>query len=487
MMNVPSIPVLRPCLNVGAGLDVITGTYHKGRYGESILNGGLSGSQAIQGPPNASKSTILHYFNLIMLERHKRSKYYLFCTEGSSKYERINSLSKRFPSLSVIVHGDPLLEPENVRIIISSQADIYGDEYFQSVKNYAEERIKKKEKKFTTPFLDKRGGHIQILSPIQIAIDSLSSFKVSNIEEKIVDKAKIGDSSLNIVDMREGRAKKRLIDSIPFISTNCGLIFTLTAHVGKEFDLDPYAAKAPKLALAKRGIKSLGTSTTYQYINNFILEIWDAKILAHPTKGNGVLYPLVPVDKIGDGVDLFEISTRVSRSKSGQSGGFLDFVVSQRDGLLPHLSLYHMLRESCDAFGFIGNLQNFSLAILPDVKLSRSVIRGKIDENSDLQRALEITFDLYIINTLYSSDYDHLKCTAEQLYTDLLAMGYDWKILLNTRNYWVFVEDEETELPYLSTMDLLRMRSSEYHPYFLNSDKLTYKEGIKLCLEKQIQ
>lgn len=35
-------PKLRPLLNIGCLFDIPTGTYLKGKHGESILNGGLS-------------------------------------------------------------------------------------------------------------------------------------------------------------------------------------------------------------------------------------------------------------------------------------------------------------------------------------------------------------------------------------------------------------------------------------------------------------
>jgi hypothetical protein len=50
--------------------------------------------------------------------------------------------------------------------------------------------------------------------------------------------------------------------------------------------------------------------------------------------------------------------------------------------------------------------------------------------------------------------------------------------LLNTRGWWTLDNDKQ-EVPFLSTLDLLRMRKGLYHPYWLAEDKrtiLTYAE-----------
>lgn len=56
--------------------------------------------------------------------------------------------------------------------------------------------------------------------------------------------------------------------------------------------------------------------------------------------------------------------------------------------------------------------------------------------------------------------------TPEELRVGLEKKGYKWDVLLNTRGFWTFEEDKHP-LPFLSTMDLLRMYHDEYHPYWL--------------------
>jgi hypothetical protein len=76
---------------------------------------------------------------------------------------------------------------------------------------------------------------------------------------------------------------------------------------------------------------------------------------------------------------------------------------------------------------------------------------------------------------LWHTLQEGLLCTPKELYEDLIKAGYEWDTLLNTRGWWTHELGEADELPFLSTMDLLRMRKGLYHPYWLEEDKKTLK------------
>ena len=61
-------------------------------------------------------------------------------------------------------------------------------------------------------------------------------------------------------------------------------------------------------------------------------------------------------------------------------------------------------------------------------------------------------------------------CTPAELYEDIKKLGYDWNTLLDTRGYWTFNQYSHP-VPYLNTVDLLKMRKGLYKPYWLNDDK----------------
>jgi hypothetical protein len=92
-----------------------------------------------------------------------------------------------------------------------------------------------------------------------------------------------------------------------------------------------------------------------------------------------------------------------------------------------------------------------------------------------LQRALEISSEVVQLNVLpnWMQLDKKYKCTPKELREDLIKLGYDWEMILTkTRGYWIFEEDYvEGKTPlFLSTMDLLRIRAGEYHPFWLGDD-----------------
>lgn len=469
--NLPSIPKIRPQFNLGCLFDIPTGVYHLGKYGESILNGGMAGIVSVAGPGNSFKTVISCYMNMIVAERIKSFQCSIYDSEGSLSYDRIKILTHKFPLLNSIDHGSELLESHQVKFLITSSAEMLGDVYFDHIKDVA--KVKEKESiksHLTTPFLNPKGEIISILPPTGITLDSLSELKVTAQEEKIVNKNSIGDSGNNILYMRQGIAKKQLITQLPNISSKCGLYFTMVAHVGDEFELDAYAPKKHKLTHSKKGSKIIGTTKAFEFINNVLYEIFSVSLLNNKERNTGVLYPILQNDREADCTDLLLVTMKITRNKSGLSGASLPLVISQREGVLPHLTQFHYIKEN-NRYGLEGNNVTYSLSLLPEIKLNRTTVREKIDNVPFLRRALEITADMLQIDILWAGLEDDLMCSPETLYKDIKALGYDWSILLNTRSYWILGSEDDL-LPFLSTMDLLRMRRKKYHPYWYPKDKL---------------
>jgi len=81
---------------------------------------------------------------------------------------------------------------------------------------------------------------------------------------------------------------------------------------------------------------------------------------------------------------------------------------------------------------------------------------------------VQITSDLLQLKTYHRHLGDEdLLCDPKELYKDLKEMGYDWDKLLDTRN-WVTVDQYSDKVkPFLTTIDLLKMRKGLYKPYWL--------------------
>lgn len=465
--NLPLIPNIRPSFNVGCLFDVPTGQYFLGSHGESILNGGLPPVQSVAGPGNSFKSAIVGFFNLTVAERIKPFNILYYDTENSFTYVRVANLSKRLEKLSALDLADDTVPTHERKVVITSAVELLGDEFFEALKGYAKELSKSKSKTtYTSPFLNSRNEHITMLKPMGIVIDSLSEFKVSAQEAAIVDKHSIGSSGQNILYMRQGIAKKQLITQLPNLCAKSGFNVSMVAHVGDEFELDGYAPKKHKLTHAKKGSKVTGATKAFEFLNNSLYEIFSSTLLNNKERNTGVRYPVLEKDLAEDCVDLMLVNLKITRNKSGLSGVNIDLVISQREGVLPHLSQFHFIKTS-NNYGISGNNTWYSLDLLPDIKLSRTTVRGKIDEDPELRRALEITSELAQMQFYWNDLEEGLMCTPEELYVDLKKLGHDWSTLLNTRGYWVYKEDEADELPFLSTMDLLRMRKGLYKPYWM--------------------
>ncbi len=477
--NLPSIPTIRPMFNIGSLFDIPTGKYHIGSYGESVLNGGLANTLSLAGPGNASKSTIIIFINISVADKIKPFQSSFYDTENSLRYDRLNELCQNTKYLKTINHGDDNLLTENIKFKITSSSDILGDEYFEKIIEMSNSKRNSKLTKFTTPFLTAKLEPIKQLPPTGMCIDSLSELKVNANEDNIINKNNLGDSENNIYYMRQGIVKKQLLSQLPNLCIQGSIFATITSHIGTEVEMGRFAPKKHKLIHSKRGVNYVGSSKAFEFINNLLFEVLDVDLLNTKDK-TGVLYPIIESDRKPECTDLQLITLVLTRNKSGPSGAVLKLVVSQREGVLPHLSQFHYIKES--NFGIEGNNTNYNLTLAPTYKLSRTTVRSQIDNYFQVRRALEVTADLLQMKMYWDTLPNDLWCTPNELYNDIIKLGYNFNILLNTRSYWVFREHEYEELPFLSTMDLLRIRKGMYHPYFLNEDKKTYNSKYKFII-----
>ena len=84
-----------------------------------------------------------------------------------------------------------------------------------------------------------------------------------------------------------------------------------------------------------------------------------------------------------------------------------------------------------------------------------------------MRRAINITSELYQIKQFWPQIVDEgIWCEPHELYEDLKKKGYDWDQLLSTRGWWA-PNQYKHPVPYLSTVDLLRMRAGTYKPYWM--------------------
>jgi len=476
------VPKIRPMLNVGSMFDIQSGSYHQGEHGEHILNGGYPHFLGVCGRANTYKTTVMNYFNLSAMARYgdvfnkasdKNSTYLVYDSESSLSPSRIEHLGNFFPGLS----GWDV--DESGALMVTDNNGMSGNQYFHQLKAFAKEKLKDKKGTLTTPFITADGNHLTMLRPTMAGLDSISNMSIDSVD-LIYDKNQVGDSKMNMEAARIGAAKSQMVIQIPKLVSNHGIFLTVTAHLGDEILDDPYAPSKKKLQFLKQGTKLKRCPENFTFLTNILFNCMSAAPLFNKAD-KAPLYPRDSDDRTPGDMDLQLITIQVLRSKSGATGLPFEIIASQRDGLLMSLSEFHYIKTN--KFGLEGNDVTYVLSIYPDRKLGRTTVRGLIDSDPKLRRALEITCELCMISNLWKSMGD-VVLTPEYLYKAIEDLGIGWDTILNdTRGHWLPKELEAVEEKrFLSTVDLCRLARKEYYPYWW--DDYCKEKGIENKLKE---
>ena len=453
--------------NIGCLLDIPTGKYVKGQKGENILNGGLSLLTAIAGKGNTFKSTLEHFMMLSAASKVAASGILPYIntydTEMNINLDRLAGFSKQFPEFkNMDLHQQGVWS-------VTDKTNHIGNEWYKLLKDFLKnEKLKnKKEYTFQTPFIDKEGKPIYTLFPTFGEIDSISEFETSDIED-IQDKNQLGESGGNTIHMRMGLAKTRLLMELPSLCNSTSHYLLLTAHVGNDIAMQsgPYAIPTKKLQHMKMGEKIKGVTDKFFFLPNCVWQTVSSTLLNNQNT-KGPEFPKTRNQPDEGSQDLNLVTIKQLRNKTGPSGFSIDIIVSQTEGVLPSLTEFYYIKEN-GRFGLEGNNTSYNLALYPDVKLQRTTVRECIDTDPLLRRAIKITADLLQIKSYYRT-LPIIVPEPKDLY-EKLSKQYDWKTLLQTRDYWTF-NNYENEVPFLSTLDLIEMYNGVYTPYFLQKGK----------------
>lgn len=469
-------PDIRIMINIGALMDIPTGHYTFGKYGESILNGGLGQVTSVIGIGNNFKSTVLDYMMLSAASRlveTSQTDMQTYDSEISRHKSRMLALSKtfnQFKDKDIINDGTWGLTDKSIYSF---------NKWFDIVKDYCKEKVALKNKLIQdTPFLEKDGKTLMKVLPITFSsVDSLTESETDDVL-KMKDDNELGESGANTLHMRSGGAKSRFLSELPIVTTPAYHFTLMTAHLGKDITIasGPMAPMpTKKLQYLKNGDSLKGVTNKFTFLMSNCWHSYNASpFINQSTKGPE--YPLDSDDNVQGDTDFVKISIRNIRSKSGPSGYSLDLIASQTEGVLSELTEFNYLKD-CDRYGISGTMQHYSLDLLPDVKLSRTSVRSKIKTEPKLTRVLNITSQMCQMEQFWKTIEENWLCTPKELYDGLIKKGYDWDILLNTRGWWTFDNDKHP-VPFLSTKDLINMYHGNYHPYWLEEDKRTYKKGF---------
>jgi len=373
-------------------------------------------------------------------------------------------------------------EEDHYQVIhITDQTVMYGDEFFEAVKEESEVRYLEKKKALikgnsdiilTTPHLDQKGQPHRMLAPVFVLVDSFTQLQIEAVMNKTLDSNNVGDSKTSMFDMGDGRAKTHLIAQLPRICMRGDIIWVMTGHVGSTPQLDMYAPVPQSLVHSRRGAAPKGMSKRASYIANNYLEIFGAPPLyAKGTKE--AQFPLTSRDREKGAVDLSLIKCVNVRNKNGPSGIDLAWPVSQEQGIelgLPEFFLTrHLKREHKDfkgsaGFGFVGNDQTAELEFYPGHKLGRTNVREKLASDEKLRRAMVFNAELCQFLDYWKLP-DELRLNPNQIMEKLDKKGIKMDNILNTNSFWTFREYESHfDKKYFGTYDLMRLAADLIEP-----------------------
>lgn len=448
------------CYNVGGLLDVPAGRIHIGQFGESILNGGLTHFTGIVAIANNFKTGLAHHYGMSVLARFKESTLGDYDSEDSASEDRRAELAENYPGLEG--ENNPV---RNDRWTLTSSAVYPGNKWYQQKREYLKaKRAAEKQLLRATPFMDRDGKPYMSMVPTLDIVDSLTKFEIEDVMD-MISGSEIGDSSQNTSYMKSGGAKARMVGEIPRLAVSSENPFIMTAHIGKSIPMDPRAAPVKKLQYLKNGDVIKGVSDQFLFLTHLT---WQANNAAPYINDNtkGPEYPADSEDNVKGDTDLNIVTLTILRNKAGRTGLSMQVLVSQSDGFLPSLSEFHYIKTN-GRFGLGGNDRNYYVELLPDVALSRTAVRGKLNTNARLRRAVNILSESLQAFMLWPN-MEKYQCTGKELYDDILALGYNWNDILDTREWWTH-DNHKQEKQYLSFMDVLKMRVGEYIPYWMRN------------------
>lgn len=465
----PKAPVAHPTrfpFPVGATLDVINGNIMYGTHGESYIMGGSYALPTVIGVQNTLKSTLSLYIALTRLIRYSlESVLYIYDSELTLTDRRVDRLANEIGYRGSITQDE--------RVIIVRGDEMPGEEFFALNRQYVKDKIlNQKALLRKTELVDDEGNQLCCLVPTAVLYDSMTKVNLS-VTEAVKDKAELGDKAANMLYMEEGRHKKRMINEHSGWARAANHFCQLTAHLQEIVNLDPYKPINKRLKFIKGNLDIKGCPEDIEFLATDIYQTISQTALVDKNKEHE--YGAEGMIR-GGATNLVNVETAIVRSKTGTTGPIKTIIAQQSSGIKHGLTCLHALRKNT-YYGLGGNNQRFYPEFYPDVTVTRNSVQAALDNDPLFLRAVEFLSEMMDIFEYWDFLEPRYYCTPKQLYDALVELGYDWKVLLNTRGYPLVESLDENAKPIdrhlpppLSTYDLLRMRVGDYHPFWIKDN-----------------
>lgn len=430
-----------PNYNTRFPMDIVTGLFERGFNNQWLLNGGLPPILGLSGRGGYYKSTYLDSIIVSILEAYPESEAYKLDTENNNfTNQRFHVMAKKKDTVD--------------RIHCTNLASQSMSEFEEMIKQIGAYKVEhKKDCLVESPFKDNETGKpLLVWMPTVIGIDSFTCFKSGSEIEK-TEKTNADSKDRNMIFLHDGLVKHRLMTMFSQYAYKYGLNFILTAQVDDRYDLEMFKTSVKQNQWMKQGdqIKSVGSQ--FKFLTNTLLQCLGPTPLTTKDKDKD---PWYPINGAGS-AEINDLNVKIIRCKTNASGLMIPTLASQNYGIMPGLSYYHFLVEH-DDFGFITKGNNKYSVLMPDLLLKRTNINTVLQDNYELNRALEIMGQLKWMLMYWNIKNFGVSIpeTAEK-FVELVVSNNTTSIqdILNSRGYWTY--DKANEHPYMSILDICEL------------------------------
>jgi hypothetical protein len=127
-----------------------------------------------------------------------------------------------------------------------------------------------------------------------------------------------------------------------------------------------------------------------------------------------------------------------------------------------------------------GNLVKYHCELYPEVNIGRTTVRKILYTDYKLARSITICSEVLQLSRLRKSILLSMGIkipkSMTEVYNGVIENGFDWNVIYKTRGYWIPNQYGTKEIPFISSVDILRMATGDYIPYFMDKDKKVLKE-----------
>lgn len=474
--NKPESHFTTPRFPIHPLVDVLTGELMKCEKGDYVTNGGFSPHMGVTGKGNSNKTLIILSFICTFIIRNRGSLVdaQMFETENTLEFMRCLQIAMGMAHLN----GCSDEEKEEIKeylldnFTLRASKDIGANAWYDELNDLCDARLKTKKDLIKLPFADLRGKPVSVYLPHACGVDSLSALEPEMVAAKFLDSNTAGSSDNNTMYLKEAGAKTQMLAKWLNQNPRASIYMFSSAHMGDNISLEPRSPPEKKNMFMKQNHKLKNVPEKYYFYTTTLFFINGSTSLVN--KDKVPIYPSDSSDKEKrDNKDIL-LEAIILRNKYGQSGAFIPLVANQNQGINWALSAFHYARSN-GQWGFTGNDQTYVLDLLPEIKLNRNVIKSRLIDNAEFQRAVDINCELQL---LFRYKFDSIpaayRCNPKELRDGLEDLGYDWKVLLATRGYYTLDHYTHPVKP-LSTYDLLRMRVGDYIPYWMDEKDIPAK------------